>query len=179
MIRVESAPKDRGLAARGERRTIETWSREVFAADREIFDKFDWHRVGPDTISIKVYCNDELVSFAAVFPRQIRFDDLEVNMGGFKSLMTPAQHQGRGFASCALREAQRVIFEELVADVGMLLCFERMLKFYEDRGWERLRCPVVVTQAHGEIRWPFEAMALFQSNALRNPEKIHLCGPPF
>lgn len=179
MIRVESASREHALSTEGEREIIETWSRELFAQDRDILDKLEWHHVGPDTMCIKVYCDNRLVSFAAVISRKIRFDDREVTMGGFKSLMTSQQHQGNGFASRALREAERVIFEDLTSDVGLLLCFDRLSEFYEHRGWERLRCPVVVTQTRGEIVWPFAAMALFQSDALRNPQKIHLCGPPF
>ena len=178
-ILVKSMRREAGFTTERELRTIELWSKELFAPDQQILDKIEWHSVGPDTINIQVYCDDELVSFAAVISRKIRFDDLEVQMGGFKSLLTPRQHQRKGFASHALREARRVIFEELAADVGVLLCFEKLVNFYEQRGWERLQCPVAVTQSERTIRWPFEAMALYGSNSLRSPEKVDLCGLPF
>ncbi len=76
-------------------------------------------------------------------------------------------------------DAERVIFEELTADVGVLLCFDDLVKFYQDRGWEPLRCTVEVTQSQGSIIWPYQAMAWYRSNELRNPNKVDLCGLPF
>jgi len=178
-IRVKSARRKQGLTTESELRTIESWGKELFAADQSLLDEFEWHFVGPDTFNIQVYCYDEFVSFAAVISREMQFDDVDVLVGGFKGLLTPKPHQGKGFASRALREAERVIFDELGADVGVLLCFDRLLNFYENRGWERLRCPVTITQSGGTILWPYETMALYRSNALRNPDRVDLCGPPF
>jgi GNAT superfamily N-acetyltransferase len=119
------------------------------------------------------------VSFANVFTRTIRVDEVEIAMGALNGVMTPRRHQRKGYGTATVREARRVIFEELSADIGFLLCLPKLVKFYEKRGWRVVHCPVWISQTAGPTRWPYKSMVLVNDYGLKQPHSIDLCGPPF
>jgi hypothetical protein len=129
--------------------------------------------------NVFVYCEDELVSFLTTIKRAALFDDQPVLLGGVGGVMTPVPHQRKGYAGHALREARRIIFEEIEADCGALLCGEALVPFYNRHGWQVVDGPVEMAQPDGKALWPERMMVLPRGAEQWHPRKVDLCGLPW
>ncbi|PON13821.1 hypothetical protein C2W62_32315 [Candidatus Entotheonella serta] len=172
-------PRGSGATTSEELATLRRWDLDLFAPDEAVLAPFEWLNRRGLGFNIQTYYRNELVSFANVLARTICIDDQQVVVGGLNSVMTPREHQGKGYGTATVQEAQRVIFEVLVAKLGLLLCLPKRVSFYERIGWVVLDCPVWMSQPEGQMIWPYKTMVLTNGFQLNPPRCIDLCGLPF
>jgi predicted acetyltransferase len=175
-IHVKLIPRGKGFMTRALLDTIVQWEQELFRTT-DVVHQYVFAKTG--FCNVFVYCDDELVSFLTTLKREALFDDQHVLLGGISGVMTPPQHQRKGYAGLALREAKRVIFEEIEADLGALLCVEALVPFYVRYGWQSVTCPVEMAQPGGKVLWPERMMILLRGEEQWHPQKIALCGLPW
>jgi GNAT superfamily N-acetyltransferase len=128
---------------------------------------------------VVVYCDEHVASFLKIVGRTIRADGVQVRAGGVSGVMTIPDYRRRGLAGLALAEARRVIFETVGAEVGLLLCLQRLLSFYERYGWAPFEGEVVFDQPGGKRTWHNRCMVLVREGARWDPKRIDLCGLPW
>jgi hypothetical protein len=152
-IHIKLIPRGKGLMTRALLDTIVQWEQELFRTT-DVVHQYVFEKTG--------FC-----------------DDQRVLLGGISGVMTPPQHQRKGYAGLALREAKRLIFEEMGADLGALLCVDALVPFYVRHGWQAVTCPVAMAQPGGKVLWPARMMILPRGEAQWQPQKIDLCGLPW
>jgi len=140
-----------------------------------IVTETEWSK--PDWTIIK-YQNDTIVTFYNIVEREISVDDGTFKVGGINNVITPRQYRGKGYASQVLKETENVIFNQLKCDMGVLLCADSLLPFYERLNWYRVECPIFFRQSSGVKLWKANAMLLTKKEKM-NPQKIDLNGLPW
>jgi len=132
-----------------ERDLIGSWSRR-FLGSHPLTTRFTWHMDGKDVL-----------------------------VGGLGAVMTAPEHHQKSFSSIALREAERIIFDEMNAEIGFLLCLPDLVPFYIRRRWQLIECPVEIDQPTGKVVWPECAMLLPKPGMQFAPKTFDLGGLPF
>ena len=124
------------------------------------------------------YEADNIASFYNIVERKILIDDTAMDVGGISNVITNPDYRGKGHASRMLRQTEQVIFEQLKCQLGLLLCADELVPFYERLHWYRANCPVTFRQASGEHLWKANAMLLTRNETLE-PRRINLNGLPW
>jgi predicted acetyltransferase len=155
---------------------VSEWERALFASTG-VVQEYVFERTG--FCNVLVWCDDTLVSFLTTLRREALFDGWGVILGGVSSVVTPLEHRRKGYASLALQEAERIIFDEIGADCGAVLCEEQLVPFYSRRGWHTITCPVEIAQPGGKTVWPERMMVLAKRDVVWRPLTVDLCGLPF
>ncbi len=137
------------------RATTGAWLRATFVETQGIVWSFapDWHVV--------VLRAGEPVSYLGIWQREVTVGGGPVRMGGIGSVVTPAEHRGRGYASLALARAADFMRDPLGAEFGLLITGENLLPFYGRLGWRRVSNPLLVEQpGRGRVRLEYVTMVL-------------------
>ncbi|MDQ3547953.1 MAG: GNAT family N-acetyltransferase, partial [Chloroflexota bacterium] len=71
-----------------------------------------------------------LVAHAGVLERDALLDGAPLRIGGIAEVLTHPAHRRRGYGAAALREAARVMRDELQAPFGLLVCPDTAIPFY-------------------------------------------------
>ena len=140
-----------------------------------IVKKTEWAK--PDW-TIILHQNNELVTFYNIVERKIVIDDDAMKAAGINNVITPKEFRGHGYASKILRETRHFIFEDLKSELGVLLCADALIKFYERLNWYKADSPVYFDQSDGKKLWKANVMLLTKKGKL-NPKKIDLNGLPW
>jgi len=177
--RIEIFARGVGKTTESELSIISAWNQELFAPDKDIIEAFIWEDKRGLGFNIQSYLDDELVGFAHVFVRKGLINDSAVLIGGLGSVMTATKHQGSGIGSKTVEIANDVILRNFRADLGVLLCKNTLVPFYEKLWWRRMQRPVIINQPPENIEWPHEAMILLRHPNDNLPNKLDLCGLPF
>ena len=141
----------------GERENIRAWARQIFGS-MPLARQFEWAKGG--AYRIVVYDGEIPVSFLKIHDRTAISDDQQIRIGGVAGVMTPTGHRGKGYAGLALQEGKRIIFEDLGADLGLLLCESDLIAFYVRHGWKITDCLLEFEQPSGRAAWPHCTMIL-------------------
>lgn len=157
---------------------IRSWSRQYFSS-HPLSSRLSWVAKEGVHFRVLVHSDDELVSHVRVIERISILDGKNVLAGGIGALMTAPGHHGEGFASMALRESERLIFDEIRAEIGVLLCLPTLVPFYRNRRWRSITCPVEFDQPTGAEIWPECAMLLPKPGIQFIPKTFSLGGLPF
>lgn len=128
--------------------------------------------------SVACFVEDELASFCNIIVREIRIDDRIYVAAGVSNVITLPQYRGRGFSTAILRATKDEIFKTLKADLGLLLCSDDLIPFYERSGWYQVDCPVYFNQEVGTRLWLANTMLLSRDEH-RQPKEIDLQGLPW
>jgi len=174
-IHAKTSPLD-GSVPLAERDLFARWAVDILGGTPAA-KQFTW--VTEWAYQVVVYAGRIPVSHLRIVDRTILLDDGPVRMGGVADLMTPPEHRRKGFASLALQEARRTIFDRLQARLGLLFCAEELLGFYARHGWQRVDCPVLIDQPRGKMVWPQCAMVLARPGEMWTPKSIDACGLPW
>jgi GNAT superfamily N-acetyltransferase len=83
-----------------------------------------------------------LVSSLFVTTRRILVNGVSVPAGGISSVMTHPDYRRRGFARACLQRAERIMFEDEQADMGLLLSSPMAVPLYASLGWTVFDGPV-------------------------------------
>lgn len=131
----------------------------------------------PDWTIIQ-YENNLIATFYNIVIREIIIDGETLRISGINNVITPKEFRGKGYASNTLKETEYLIFDELNCDMGVLLCADTLIQFYEKLNWYRVDCPVHFKQSTGEKIWPANTMLLTRNKKL-HPALIDLNGTPW
>ena len=112
----------------------------------------DWAYLG--------YQGPSLVVFHNIIERAVEIDGVVTPVAGLNNMITLPEFRGRGYASELLRLTQPRWFTELGAEIGMLLCADALVPFYERLGWARVEAPVTIEQDAGPRVWAANCMLL-------------------
>ncbi len=178
-IRVEIVARGSGRTTESELSQISRWEQQLFAEDRRIIDAFTWEDKRGLGFNIQTYVDDRLAGVAHVFARIARLSDEPILIGALGGVMTAQEQQRKGVATQTVRTAGDLILTNLRADLGVLLCTERLLSFYQRLGWQRQEGSVSIEQPSGTMRWPHEAMVLTDDARSIVDCPLDLCGLPF
>jgi hypothetical protein len=131
----------------------------------------------PD-FSVRKFEDDQLVCFYNVIKRTIDIDGNAYNAMGVSNVITPAPYRGRRLAFDLIEQTQDKMMRDLSADLGLLLCAEEMIRFYQRLGWEEVNCKLYYNQDDDPIPWQAKIM-LLNRNDLNPPKQILLNGTPW
>lgn len=105
-------------------------------------------------------------------------DNNEITIAGINNVITPKQFRGKGYATKLLRETENLIFNDLGSELGILLCADELIPFYERLKWYKVDCPVYFEQSDGENLWEANTMLLTPNKKIV-PKQIKLNGLPW
>ena len=108
----------------------------------------------------------------------ISIDNLDAKIAGINNVITPKEFRGKGYASRILKETESLIFEDLKSDLGVLLCADNLVPFYERLNWYKINCPVYFSQSTGKKVWGANAMILSKKEKIF-PSSMELNGLPW
>jgi hypothetical protein len=128
--------------------------------------------------TILYYDNEQITTFYNIVIREIKIDNKQIRVGGINNVMTPKEFRGMGYASKALQETENVIFNDLDCQMGLLLCADNLIPFYEKLNWYNIECPVYFEQSSGKKLWGAQTMLLTRNGKI-SPDKIELNGLPW
>jgi GNAT superfamily N-acetyltransferase len=95
-------------------------------------------------------------------------------IGGLGGVVTVRQARRRGYAAQLVQHATEFIRQEWQTDLGLLFCIDRMVRYYENLGWQTIGCPVLIDQPHGRIPSPFHVMTYPFDDRFRVIDSIDL-----
>lgn len=121
----------------------------------------------------------ELAVFHNVVLRTVRVDGAEVRAAGLNNMITLPAFRGRGAATRLLSETQPRWFQELGAEIGLLLCADALMPFYARLGWRKLDARVTYDQPAGCRIWSANCMVLDRKGLIGAPRGVDLCGLPW
>lgn len=156
---------------------------ELAAAAAQAFDRFKIVRrtawATPDWSVLGLHGGPLAVFYNAIV-RTVRFDGRDVRVAGLNNLITLPGWTGRGLASRLLRETTPAWFDRWDARVGLLLCADALVPFYERLCWRAVASEVRYAQPGQPLqRWPARCMLLHPSGAQAAPDVIDLGGLPW
>jgi GNAT superfamily N-acetyltransferase len=127
----------------------------------------------------RAFDGEELVVFHNIILRTVRLDHDEVRAAGLNNMITLPSFRGRGAASRLLQETQPQWFDELRAEIGLLLCADALVPFYSKLGWRKLDARVAYDQSSGRKTWAANCMVLDPKGLIGSPREVDLCGLPW
>ncbi len=132
----------------------------------------------PDWTIIQ-YHQGDIATFYNIVIRKIIIDGKIFKAAGINNVITPLEYRGKGFASKTLKETEYLIFEDFNCDLGVLLCADNLIPFYEKLNWYLVECPVYFQQSTGQKLWGANTMLLTKTDQQLKPTKIELNGTPW
>lgn len=111
---------------------------------------FSW---APPQWSVFLWDDGELVSRVGLIVREIVSNGEAKTIGGIGGVMTHPGKQGKGYASQAMREAQKRFASELNVDYALLFCRPPLVEFYKRLEWKPFQGLVYVEQPQGKIEF--------------------------
>lgn len=124
------------------------------------------------------YQGNEIATFYNIVERTITIDGKDYFSAGINNVITPGKYRGKGLSTQILKNTEDFIFNELKAELGLLLCADSLLPFYERLNWYRVKCPVYFKQPSGKKLWTANTM-LRTINKEIQPHQIDLNGLPW
>jgi len=123
---------------------------------------------------------EQLTSFYHLVERTVLLDGRPCRTGGLHNVITPSAYRGRGFSSRLIRETESFWWQERQLELGLLLCADALLPFYERLGWQRTDAATYFEQPTGRQRWSVNTMLRFAPGVSPVlPQEISLEGRPW
>lgn len=152
-----------------ERWQVRNWQVQTFDLSEE-FAAVDWYVFG-----IRA---DQWVSMLEITERTARVDQQHLMLALIGSVVTVPQWRGQGYASALLQHATTFFCQQRGVAFGLLLCMDRVVSFYERRGWQRVVEPLFYDQPTGKVLSDQNTMVYACSNLPWPQGTIDLCGLP-
>ena len=125
------------------------------------------------------FIDDDIATFYNIVERTVLFDNKTYSCAGINNVITPEKYRGKGLASNTLSETETFLFHDLKVDIGILLCADNLVPFYERLKWYKINCPVYFDQPDGKKRWQANTMLLNGNSGKPEPGEIDLQGLPW
>jgi len=110
-----------------------------------------------------------LACHVGIYFRTIVWNGHEIHVGGIGGVMTREDCRRRGYATLALDAAIQTIRANEGARFALLVCEEKNILFYRQRGWHAFSGELYCEQAGGRIK--FDLMAPFVFDIRPAPRK--------
>jgi len=128
--------------------------------------------------TIIFYQENEIATFCNIVERTVLVDDKPFLVSGINNLITPHKFRGHGLATHIMKETENFLFNELKSELGLLLCADNLIPFYERLDWKKVNCPVYFSQPTGIQTWKANTMLRTMKDIL-TPNQINLNGLPW
>jgi aminoglycoside 2'-N-acetyltransferase I len=158
---------------RAEKESADTLDRIAFANDPS-----NWEWSTPDWL-IQAFEMGQLVSQLAVIDRIGLLDGQSIHLGGIGGVATLPEFRKRGFAAAVLQEADKFICDSLMVDFGLLVCNEKMSRYYGKFGWKVITGPLLFDQPGGKFTYQEITMVLPCQQKNWPGGTVDLCGLPW
>jgi predicted acetyltransferase len=129
--------------------------------------------------TVMVWEDHDMVSNVHIIERNATVVGQPVRLGGIGNVATKVEWRKRGYASAALRVAREFLFDPLKVDFGLMMCFERLVPYYEKLGWQLVAQSVLMDQPDGKRTLNFPVMVLPVVKTDWPQGEIDLCGLPW
>ena len=124
------------------------------------------------------YCKNKIATFYNIVEGTTTIDGRDFKVAGINNVITPTEFRGKGFSTETLIETKSFLFENLNADLALLLCADKLIPFYQRIGWYEVNCDVHFDQPTGNKIWTAKTMILTKAEKI-SPTKIELNGLPW
>ncbi len=124
------------------------------------------------------YVNGEIAAFYNIVERSVFVDSVERKVGGVNNVISLQEYRGQGIMSKMLQGLGDLIFENLGCEMGLLLCADDLIAYYEKFAWYSTSCPVYFEQSSGKKLWGARTMLLSRQTRFE-PNLIDLNGLPW
>jgi predicted acetyltransferase len=149
------------------------------AADQEKDEEFakiqwasnEWMALG----AIK----DQLVSQLCLLKRNIKVGEDSVIVAGIGGVATRLKWQKHGFSSSLLQSAAEFIRVEMKVPFGLLICDDKLQKFYSKNGWRKVADSLWFIQEDQHLPLKSCVMVIPLTNQKWPQGEIDLCGLPW
>ena len=140
----------------------ETEKKHLFGWDKDIFGAAGYEHITwlPKTTHILLSVKEQLVSHIGLVKETVVVNGQTIRVAGVGGVVTIGQAHGKGYGSQAMRYAADYFRREMDITFGMLFCFDRLLPFYKQLGWQQITDPVTVGQPQGTIVIPVNTLVL-------------------
>ena len=120
----------------------------------------------------------DIVCHVGLYLRNAKDGDREVRIGGIGGVMTLPDAQGKGCASAAMRQAEKLM-KEADCDFGLLFCEPHNVSFYERLGWHVFDGDVFCEQPEGRVKFDMMHAMVLPVCGTPQSHTIDLCGLPW
>lgn len=124
------------------------------------------------------YIDDQIASFYFIIERDIIIDGILMKCGGINNVITLPEFRGKGLSTKTLSETEDLLFHKLNTEIGVLLCADALIPFYNRLNWYLVDCPVYFHQSAGREEWGANTMLRNGGDSLM-PKEIDLNGLPW
>jgi aminoglycoside 2'-N-acetyltransferase I len=143
-----------------------------------------WAGMDDTVCVVRVRLEGVLASSVFVTARIILVDQQPRHAGGIRGMLTHPDYRRQGLGRAAMQRATRFMWQDLGAEVGVLLSSKMAVPFYRGLGWEVFTGPVMCEQPSGVINYSelmpaTPAMILASPGMPRSIKIINLCGLPW
>jgi hypothetical protein len=125
------------------------------------------------------YVEGEIATFYNIVERTVSMDKENLKVAGINNVITPKRFRGQGLSTKTLLYTKPFLFKELNVDLGLLLCADDLILFYNRIGWYKVDCPVFFDQPNEKKIWTANTMLLTKDRTLVEPKEIDLNGLPW
>src|SRR5688572_4472864 len=108
--------------------------------------------------TIILYQDNEIASFYNVVERKVTIDNRLELVAGINNVITTNKFRGKGLSTFTLETTKDFLFEENKFGLGLLLCADDLIPFYERLDWYKINCPVYFEQPTGTRLWTANTM---------------------
>jgi aminoglycoside 2'-N-acetyltransferase I len=155
-------------------RLLDSWKNVLFGryeGEPRDWATPDWH--------VFMSVDGRVVCHAQLTDRKIRAGDQPLRVAGVGAVMTPAEHQGKGYAKMIMRETTTFFCQSLKVDFGFLFCFQKLVPLYQKCGWQEIPARVYYQQSSGRTGWLYAAMNHPARKSDWPDGEVDLCGFPW
>ena len=129
--------------------------------------------------AITLRVQQELATFYHLVERIILLDGRPYRAIGLNNVITLPAFRGRGHSTQVLRTTEPFWWQELHAELAVLLCADALVPFYERLGWHCTRAATYFAQPVGRRQWTVNTMLRSPKATLSQSTKINLQGYPW
>lgn len=129
--------------------------------------------------SIIIYEEGQIVAFVNLIERIIYVDTIACRAVGINNLITLNKYRGKGYGQKLMLAAKHMICGRLRSQLGILLCADNLIPFYQKLNWREIQCTVLFNQTYGKRTWEAKTMILSFGNLPNSPCQIDLNGLPW
>lgn len=129
--------------------------------------------------SLITFSDNEVSAFVNIVERTVHIDKKAYDAAGINNLIVNKKYRGRGLGKLIMLEAQQFILETLSCQIGILLCADNLVSFYEKLNWHLVDSHVSYKQQNTTLRWEARTMLFDPNSIVESFDHLHLNGPPW
>lgn len=129
--------------------------------------------------AVTLRVQQKLATFYHLVERVVLLDGRPYRAVGLNNVITLPAFRGQGYSTHLLRTTEPCWWRELHAELGVLLCVDELVPFYERLGWHYTRAATYFAQPASRQQWTVNTMLHSPKATLPHPTEIDLQGYPW